>query len=771
MNAPASQPDLRAIPLACLALAPENVRETPPSPADQAQLTASIKAHGLLENLVVRQDSAAADGTERFAVIAGGRRLTALNLLAEDGIIASTHPVPCQVVSNDNSAELSLAENVMRIPMHPADQVVAFKALTDTGSTTSAIAARFGVSERLVEQRLRLGNVAPQLLDAYRADQIDLAVLQAFAITTDYEQQLAVWNQVAHQGYRPTAWQVKRMLTEDPVPANISIARFVGVEAYEAAGGAVMRDLFADKHENGVWLENPTLLAELATTRLRTVADELAERWKWAEAVLDADWSTTAQYGRVQPVPSEPTAEEAEDMQRIETRQHELAELEHDQWTEELIEEAETLEAQYFAIEATVEARAFFRPEDMAIAGCIATIARDGKLEVIRGLVRPDDIPADRAAEDPASPTPPAASAPAGSTPVTSPAAAPPDKAAQARKTAGVGIGLGDDLRAIRNTHVKLHLSGDFRAAFDLLLFQLARAIFSHAYEPDALDIAFRRTVDRPFVRGNDDNFATWNPAEAQLDDLSDLRFDWMQLEDDGEAFAAMQALPESDKQALFAAAVARTVKGQLAFEHNARPELEATIARLDIDFAAAARPTADMFWSRITKKRALDIARTKLGSDWATSHGKFKRPDLARAMEAAFASGNTPVGVTPEAHAAALAWALPGFRPYDDGALPDPDGDNAAQDSPQSSSSEPAVPQPDNPPADTEAGPDHDPSPAASDPAQDESVTEPNDVMAAIDAMNRVPTADGGPRVIIATIPEPAGANDDDLPEFLRNA
>ena len=62
---------------------PENVRETPPSPADQAQLTASIKAHGLLENLVVRQDSAAADGTERFAVIAGGRRLTALNLLAE----------------------------------------------------------------------------------------------------------------------------------------------------------------------------------------------------------------------------------------------------------------------------------------------------------------------------------------------------------------------------------------------------------------------------------------------------------------------------------------------------------------------------------------------------------------------------------------------------------------------------------------------------------------------------------------------------------------
>jgi len=770
VNAPASQPDLRAIPLALLALAPENVRETPPSPADQAQLTASIKAHGLLENLVVRQDTAAADGTERFAVIAGGRRLTALNLLAEDGVIASTHPVPCQVVSNDNSAELSLAENVMRIPMHPADQVVAFKALADTGSTTSAIAARFGVTERLVEQRLRLGNVARHLLNAYRADQIDLAVLKAFAITTDHERQLAVWNQIAHQGYRPTAWQVKRMLTEDPVPANISIARFVGVEAYESAGGAVMRDLFADQHENGVWLENPNLLAELATAKLRTVADELAQRWKWAEAVLDADWSTTAQYGHVHPVPSEPTAEESEDMQRIEARQFELAELEEDQWTEELIEESEVLEARYLAIEATIEARAFFRPEDMAIAGCIATIARDGKLHVIRGLVRPDDIPADRAADDPAAPTPPAGATPDGSTPVTGPAAPPPDKAAQARKTAGVGIGLGDDLRAIRNTHVKLHLSSNFGAAFDLLLFQLVRAVFSHLYQPDALDIAVRRTVDRPFVRGNDDNFASWNPAEAQLDDLSHLRFDWMELDDDGESFAAMQALPDSDKQALFAAAVARTIKGQLAFEHNARPELEATIARLDIDFAAA-RPTASMFWSRIPKKRTLDIARTTVGSDWATSHGKFKRPELAKAMEEAFAAGGTPAGVTPENHAAALAWALPGFRPYDDGALPDPAGDSAGQESPESSSPEPAGPHPDNPPADTQACPERHPSPAAADPAQDKTVTESNDLKAAIDAMNRIPTADGGPRVIIATIPEPAGANDDDLPEFLRNA
>ncbi len=77
--------------------------------------------------------------------------------------------------------------------MHPADQVVAFKELADACRSVSAIASRFGASERIVEKRLRLGNAAPELLDAYRADEIDLEVLKAFAITADRERQMAVW--------------------------------------------------------------------------------------------------------------------------------------------------------------------------------------------------------------------------------------------------------------------------------------------------------------------------------------------------------------------------------------------------------------------------------------------------------------------------------------------------------------------------------------------------------------------------------------------------
>ncbi len=89
--------------------------------------------------------------------------------------------------------------NVMRIAMHPADQVVAFSELDASGVPVATIAARFGVSERIVEQRLRLGNAAPALLDAYRAEAIDLETLKAFAVTTDHDRQRSVWERVSAQ--------------------------------------------------------------------------------------------------------------------------------------------------------------------------------------------------------------------------------------------------------------------------------------------------------------------------------------------------------------------------------------------------------------------------------------------------------------------------------------------------------------------------------------------------------------------------------------------
>ena len=547
--APRAEPLIREIPLSSLALAPENVRKTPPDPRADAELKASIVALGLLENLVVRSDASHTEDAERYAVVAGGRRLKAMQALVEDNVLDASHPVPCQVRAGDvEPAELSLAENVVRIAMHPADQVVAFTKLVQAGQSVSSVAARFGLSERLVEQRLRLGNAAPELLDAYRADGIDLEVLKAFAVTTDRERQMAVWEQVSAQGYRPSAWQVKRLLTEERVPGATAVARFVGMEAYEAAGGQVLRDLFARDDESGVWFEDPVLLAKLATEKLQAAADELATRWKWAIAMVEVEWSDTARYGRIEPQPAERTPEEQAEIERLEARQAELAETDDESWTEELLTEAEVIETRLDEIEGAIESRAIWSREDFGMAGCIVTVAHDGSLQVIPGLVKPEDMPkqtesGDTGTEvgnghdvDAAGDTTSQGTHVTGPS-VSAPMALPKDREAEARKEVGVGIGLADDLRSIRTALVKAYLAGDFEAAFDLMLFQMGRSVFTHGYTPHALDITVRETADRPMTRMNDAEFANWSPGEAMLGDRSGLAFDWLEIEDDGGIF------------------------------------------------------------------------------------------------------------------------------------------------------------------------------------------------------------------------------------------
>ena len=476
------------------------------------------------------------------------------------------------------------------------------------------------------------------------------------------------------------------------------------------------------------------------------------------------------------------------------------------------------------------------------MAGCIATIGRDGTLQVIEGLVKPEDMPKEpaaahangRDADARADATTDAASrvdAPAMTTPI----ASPPDPRAKARADAGVGIGLADDLRAIRTALVKAHLAGDFEAAFDLVVFQMVRSIFARGYTASwhALDIAFNETAERPSARANDDGFAAWSPGEAMLADWSDLPFEWMEGEDDAACFAALQALPRADKEKLFAAAVARTVKGQLAFEHDARPELEATVARLGIDFAKHVRPTAEMLWSRITKSRILDVARETFGAAWAAARSKYKKADLAKSMEAAFAAGPPPVGLGATAHAAALAWTMPGFAAFDAGGAEAPDAGSepvtgdASADTPDGSGEATEVPAAEDRPR-TPSVVESIESPAAAEsratalaaaksrgngasngarepsngeaaggsaggnghaaPVRPEGEAGPEPVSGAgegedrpaeppvadaIDAMNAVPTADGGPRVVVHTVGPVNGAEAGDealdIPEFLR--
>ncbi len=191
-----------------------------------------------------------------FEVPAGGRRYRALQLLVKQKRLAKTAPVPCVVrdPSVDISAEEnSLAENVQRAPLHPLDQFRAFQALRQKGQSEEEIAAAFFVGVNVVKQRLRLAAVSEKLLDVYAEDGMSLDQLMAFTVTTDHARQEQVW-ETLQRSYSQEPYQIRRMLTERTVRASDKRALFVGLDAYEQAGGIVMRDLF--QQDDGGWLEN-----------------------------------------------------------------------------------------------------------------------------------------------------------------------------------------------------------------------------------------------------------------------------------------------------------------------------------------------------------------------------------------------------------------------------------------------------------------------------------------------------------------------------------
>ena len=273
------------IPLNKLTAWPGNVRKTG-ADTGLAELSASIAAHGLLQSLVVRKDKKG-----KYAVVAGRRRLLALASLAEAGTIAADAPIPCHVIAGDaNATEISLAENAVREQMHPADEFDAFLALIESGMHPADIAARFGVTETVVQQRLKLARVSPVIIDAYRKDEIALAHVMAFAVTDDHAAQERVWNELSE-------WQledpdnIRDALTADEVTAKDRRVKFVTLKAYEKAGGAVRRDLFA-QDEDGVFIQDIVLLESLVAKKLeKTAAAVRKEGWKWVEIRPSFDYS------------------------------------------------------------------------------------------------------------------------------------------------------------------------------------------------------------------------------------------------------------------------------------------------------------------------------------------------------------------------------------------------------------------------------------------------------------------------------------------------
>jgi len=636
---------------------PRNVRKVPHTEADIEARAASIQAKGLISPLVVEPELRA-DGSETGygLVTAGEGRRLALRLLAKRKVIGKTTPVRCLVDTVNDPQEISLDENVSRSSLHPADEFEAFRdQAARRGFGAEEIGARFGVTAAVVRQRLRLGAVAPDLLDIYRAGELTLDQLMAFAVSEDHARQRQVFETLTNR--QPYA--IRRAMTEAQVTAGDRRVAFIGVPAYLAAGGEVTRDLFTD--DAGGYLD-VALVDQLVAEKLEAQATAIrqAEGWKWSAAYLD--YPHGHGLSRIYPRPVE---RDEEERARLAALRDEYAAL-SEEWgaVEDLPAE---IEAKLAKIEATLAAEPdhAYDPQEVAHAGVMVILGYDGEVRVERGLVRLEDAPPPRSEIEPEIPADTAddggedgddappwdedtaqAEVEPEDEPVGDPGAPLPARLVAeltAHRTAAMRQALGEnpDLALVALTHALV-----------------CRVFVQYGAMPTCLDIrlsSHHLASEGDGIEGSRaglalaDRHALW--AAQVPADAADL-------------WAFVLGLDADSRLSLLAHCVGLSVNGVHGYERRpaAWAHADQLATALDLDMADWWAPTAERYLARVTKAHTLAAVHEAVSPEASERLTGLKKDALVAAAEPQLVAARWLPGLlrTPKAAEAESAEARP---------------------------------------------------------------------------------------------------------------
>ncbi|MGE0409141.1 MAG: ParB/RepB/Spo0J family partition protein [Amphiplicatus sp.] len=619
----------REIPLDKLVLSQSNVRQIKAGVSIE-ELAEDIARRTLLQSLTVRAvlDEDGAE-TGMYDVPAGGRRLRALQMLVSQNRLASDAPIPCVIRTDGLAEEDSLAENIQRAPLHPLDQFRAFKTLREKGKSEEEIAVAFFVTPAVVKQRLKLAGVSPQLLDLYADDGLTLEQLTAFTVNPDHQRQVEVWVALRN-GYNREPYHIRRMLTEGAVRAGDKRARFVGVDAYEAAGGAVLRDLFADADD--FWLRDPGLLSRLVVEKLEENAAEIrAEGWKWVEAVVDLPYGHTFDLRRIE---GERAVLSDDQQQAYDAARAELEALE-DQYdgAEELPQDVDQRLGELEAIIEAIDERPFdYPPEEVARAGVFISPDQSGGLRIERGFVRPEDEPpidleASADGDDPSTAS------------VADDVAANANDASagnEEREDEDAARPLPDrlliELTEWRTLALRDAMAANPEVAFLAALHALCLDLFFAPGAARCISITTRQTPLRSGASRLADSAAAQSIAarHAALGDKLRGRPE--------DLWTSLTALSKAERQSLFAHCVGLSIDAVYKpydRRSDAQSLVDALADSLALDVRAAGwTPTADGYFTRNSKAQILDAVRESNGEDAARRLEGLNKPDMALAAE-----------------------------------------------------------------------------------------------------------------------------------------
>lgn len=636
----------RDIPFNRIRLSDSNVREVDVE-AGLDELTFDIdRREDLVQGLNVRA-ILDADGNETgdFETPAGGRRYRSIARLVKAGRFPEDGLIPCIVKKADaktTAVDDSLAENMLRLALHPLDQFRAFKRMVDGGMSEAEVATAYFTTERYVAQRLALAKVSPKLLEVYAENGMTLALLETFTANPDHARQEQVWDAVRQSHYREP-WHVRQMLTETSVPASDKRAMFIGLDAYVAAGGPVLPRYLFDEEDSG-WLDDVPLLDRLVADKLKTVADEVAaEGWKWITVSLDLPLGHERGLRVLAGTLPELTRKERKQRQTLRDEYDALM-AEHDGCDELPDEIHQRLTEIEEALDAFENRPAIYDPAEIAVAGVFISVDSDGDLVVERGYVRPEDQPA--AAVDGEAPE--AEGADADGDAVQEPrvmrtiitiGGEPTEREEDEEDVIRpLSERLVAELTAHRTLALRDAVGANPHVAFTALLHKLVRDTFGRSTTGAAVGASVREVYfreqgpdlkDSPYAQSVKERHDGW---KADLPSDDDALWDWLAVLDEASRLALLAHCVSFGVNALYERPNPISATGISQYGLDLRMAEADRLARttgLDM-IEAGFRPTVDNYLGRVPKTRILEAVREGAGDRAADLIAHLKKGDMA---------------------------------------------------------------------------------------------------------------------------------------------
>ena len=153
-----------------------------------AELADSIRQHGVLQPLLVRPQT-----NGGYQIVAGERRWRASRMAGLSEI-----PVVIREMSDTETMEIGLIENLQREDLNPVEEAMGYRELMDVcGLTQDEVASRVGKSRPAVANALRLLRLPDQVMQLVRSGEISAGHARALLALEDTDRMAETAKKIA----------------------------------------------------------------------------------------------------------------------------------------------------------------------------------------------------------------------------------------------------------------------------------------------------------------------------------------------------------------------------------------------------------------------------------------------------------------------------------------------------------------------------------------------------------------------------------------------